>query len=49
MKLNVTPWHFDELMKKGYSLDIVYLLNLVKDKVDVENMGEFKSKGTKIL
>lgn len=35
MKLNITPYHFEELNKKGYSLDLIYLLKLVEQQFDI--------------
>lgn len=44
MKLNVTPQQFEELIKKGYNLDIIYLLKLVDEQYDVSPlcMGSMK-------
>lgn len=36
MKLNISPFHFAELQKKSYSLDHVYLLQLINQNYDVE-------------
>ena len=36
MNLKVTPYHFEEIIKKGYSLDIIYLLKLIKEQFDIE-------------
>jgi hypothetical protein len=35
MKLNVTPEQFEELIKRSYNLDIIYLLKLVDEQYDV--------------
>lgn len=35
MKLNVTPEQFEELIKKSYNLDIIYLLKLIDEQYDV--------------
>lgn len=35
MKLNVTPEQFEELIKRSYNLDIVYLLKLIDEQYDV--------------
>lgn len=40
MKLNVTFDHFKEINKKGYSLDIIFLLKLVKEDVDIKSLYE---------
>lgn len=36
MTLKITPYHFEELIKKGYSLDVIYLLKLIEQQIDVE-------------
>jgi hypothetical protein len=38
MKLTITPHHFEELIKKSYSLDIVYFLKLIEEQYDVSAM-----------
>ena len=38
MKLNVTLSHFEELVKKNYSLDMVFLLKLVEQEVDISDL-----------
>ncbi len=38
MKMNVTPYHWEELSKKGYTLDQIFLLMLVHDEVDITSM-----------
>lgn len=35
MKLNVTPEQFEELIKRSYNLDIIYLLKLIDEQYDV--------------
>ena len=35
MKLNVTPEQFEELIKRSYNLDIIYLLKLIDGQYDV--------------
>jgi hypothetical protein len=35
MKLHITPQQFEELIKKSYSLDIIYLLKLIDSEYDV--------------
>jgi hypothetical protein len=34
MKLNITVYHFEEILKAGYNLDIIYLLKLIDDGAD---------------
>jgi hypothetical protein len=35
MNLEISLHHFEEIIKKGYSLDIIYLLKLVEEQVDL--------------
>ena len=35
MKLDITYFHFEELLKKGYNLDVVFLLKLIEENYDV--------------
>lgn len=36
MKLTVTPFHFEELIKKSYSLDQIYMLKLIEQEFDLD-------------
>lgn len=36
MKLNISPEHFLELQKRGYSIDFIFLLRMVNDALDVD-------------
>jgi hypothetical protein len=38
MKLNITVYHFEEILKAGYSLDIIYFLKLVDEGADAAAM-----------
>jgi hypothetical protein len=40
----MTPYHFEELIKKGYSLDVIYLLKLIEDQFDVQPLCEGSMK-----
>ena len=40
MKLNISPEHFEEILKKGYSLDIVFLLKAIEEGIDVALLCE---------
>jgi hypothetical protein len=40
MKLNVTPEQFEELIKRSYNLDIIYLLKLIDEQFDVTPLCE---------
>jgi len=44
MKLNVTPQHFEELIKRSYNLDIIYLLKLIDEQYDVSPLCEGSMK-----
>ena len=44
MTLKITPYHFEELIKKGYSLDVIYLLKLIEQKFDVQPLCEGSMK-----
>lgn len=38
MKLQLTPGKFLEIVKKSYSLDIIYFLKLIEEKIDVNEI-----------
>lgn len=40
MKLNITVYHFEEILKAGYSLDIIYFLKLVDEGTDATALCE---------
>lgn len=40
MKLNLSPWHYEELIKKSYSLDHIFLLKLIHENYDVSGLVE---------
>jgi hypothetical protein len=44
MKLNVTPQQFEELIKKGYNLDVIFLLKLIDEQFDVSPLCEGSMK-----
>lgn len=44
MKLNLSPWHFQELIKKSYSLDHIFLLKLVHENYDISSLSEDSMK-----
>lgn len=44
MKLNLTPFHFEELQKQGYSLDVVFMLKMVYEQVDLKTFCEENPK-----
>lgn len=36
--MNIQIFHFEEIIKKGYSLDIIYILKLIKEEYDVKSI-----------
>lgn len=44
MKLDLTIDHYQELIKKSYSLDAIFLLNLISENYDVSPMTEDSAK-----
>ena len=44
MKLLLTPGNFQELIKKSYSLDHIYLLKLIEQNFDIEPLCEGSMK-----
>ena len=49
MKLHITPEKFEELIKKSYSLDIIYLLKLIEAEYDVVPLYEDSMRLSAIL
>lgn len=37
MKIVLTPFHFSELLNKGYSLDVIFMLQMVQDGIDLDS------------
>lgn len=44
MKLNLSPHHFEEIIKKSYSLDHIYLLKMIYDQLDISTLCEESAK-----
>jgi hypothetical protein len=44
MKINVTPFHFEELINKSYSLDLIFLLKLIYEKYEIKTLCESNEK-----
>lgn len=40
INLKLTPYHFEELIKKSYSLDIIFLLKLIEQQFDISPLCE---------
>ena len=38
MILKLTPFHFEELVQRGYSLDIIFLLRLIHEQTDITEL-----------
>lgn len=38
MKINITHYHFEEIVKAGYTLDMIYFLKLADEGIDVASM-----------
>lgn len=38
MKIRIEPHHFEEVVKRGYSLDLIYLMILIHKKVDISSL-----------
>jgi len=44
MKLNVSPQQYEELVKRGYNIDVIFLLKLVDEQYDVSPLCEGSMK-----
>jgi hypothetical protein len=44
MKLNVNAQQFEELIKRGYNLDVIFLLKLIDDRFDVSPLCDGSMK-----
>ena len=44
MKIHITPKMFQELIKKSYNLDLVYLLKMIDEQYDVQPLYEDSMK-----
>lgn len=49
MTIELSPSHFEELVKKGYSLDMVFILRMMDDGLDVNYMCSVSTKLSVIL
>ena len=48
MKMNINISHFEELMKRGYSLDMVYLLMLIDEGADLSGLYQESERAANI-
>ena len=44
MKLNISAWHFEELIKKGYSLELYFLLKMMHEQNDISALCKGSAK-----
>jgi hypothetical protein len=44
MKLTISPQQFEELIKRGYNLDVIFLLKLIEEQYDVSPLCEGSMK-----
>ena len=44
MKLNVNPQQFEELIRKGYNIDVIFLLKLIDEQYDVSPLCDGSMK-----
>lgn len=44
MKFNLTCFHFEEIVKKGYSLDHIFLLRLLNEQIDLSALLKESAK-----
>lgn len=44
MNLKLTPYHFEELIKKSYSLDLIFLLKLIEEQYDISTLTQDSMK-----
>ena len=40
MNIKVTPYHFEQLLKDGFTLDMVFLLKLIDEEFDIKTLAE---------
>ena len=44
MNIKVTPYHFEQLLKDGFTLDMVFLLKLIDEEFDIKTLAEGGAK-----
>jgi len=44
MNIKVTPYHFEQLLTEGYTLDMIFLLKLVNEEYDIKSLCESTPK-----
>jgi len=40
MNIKITPYHFEQLLKDGYTLDMIFLLKLIEEEFDTKTLAE---------
>jgi hypothetical protein len=40
MNIKITPYHFEQLLKDGYTLDMIFLLKLIDEEFDIKTLAE---------
>ena len=40
MNIKVTPYHFEQLLKDGFTLDMIFLLKLIDEEFDIKTLAE---------
>lgn len=44
MNIKVTPYHFEQLLKDGFTLDMIFLLKLIDEEFDIKTLAEGGAK-----
>jgi hypothetical protein len=44
IKLELTPFHFEEIIKKAYSIDLLYMLKMIEMDIDVQDFSKDSAK-----
>ena len=44
MKLNISPEHFEEIIKQGYGLDVIFILKATEEAIDLAPLCERNNK-----
>tara|TARA_R110000868_G_scaffold105765_3_gene290315 strand:- start:22 stop:648 length:627 start_codon:yes stop_codon:yes gene_type:complete len=40
MNIKITPYHFEQLLKDGFTLDMIFLLKLIEEEFDIKTLAE---------
>jgi len=44
MNIKLTPFHFEELIQRGFSLDLIFILRLIHEQADMTKLREDNAK-----